>query len=71
MHWGHPNRGDFTSGARFVDLMERRDGRWAIAERWAVREWTRSDAGRVTDPEAACPRGTRGGGDLLDALPAG
>lgn len=70
VHWGHPNRGDFTSGARFVDLMERRGGRWAIAERWAVREWTRSDAGRMTAPEAAGPRGTRGGGDLLDALRA-
>ncbi|MGW0045300.1 nuclear transport factor 2 family protein [Rhodococcus sp. NPDC003348] len=70
VHWGHPNRGDFTSGARFVDLMERRDGRWAIAERWAVREWTRSDDGRMIAPEAAGPRGTRGGSDLLDTLRA-
>ncbi|MFD4467215.1 nuclear transport factor 2 family protein [Rhodococcus sp. NPDC058505] len=70
VHWGHATRGDFTSGARFVDLMERRGARWAIAERWAVREWTRSDAGRMIAPEAAGPRGARGGRDLLDALRA-
>ncbi|MFD4265315.1 nuclear transport factor 2 family protein [Rhodococcus sp. NPDC058481] len=67
-HWGHPDRGDFTSGARFLDLMERRDGRWAIAERWAVREWTRSDEGRMITPEADGPRGRRDGTDLLVEL---
>ncbi|MDG3011664.1 nuclear transport factor 2 family protein [Rhodococcus sp. D2-41] len=68
VHWGHPAGGDFTSGARFVDLMERRDGRWAIAQRWAVREWTRSDADRMTAPEAAGPRGRRDGQDLVQRL---
>lgn len=70
VHWGHPDRGDFTSGARFVDLMERRGGRWAIAERWAVREWTRSDEGRMIPPEGEGPRGSRGGPDLVAALTA-
>ncbi|MFD6860349.1 nuclear transport factor 2 family protein [Rhodococcus sp. NPDC060086] len=69
-HWGHPDRDDFTSGARFIDLMERRDGRWAITERWAVREWTRSDAGRMTTPEGHGPRGSRDGSDLLAHLRA-
>ena len=67
-HWGHPTGGDFTSGARYVDLMERRDGRWAITERWAVREWTRSDEGRMIRPEAEGPRGRRDGADLLVEL---
>ena len=68
VHWGHPEIGAFTSGARFVDLMERRGGRWAIKERWAVREWTRSDTGRMIAPEAPGPRGTHGESDLVYAL---
>jgi hypothetical protein len=32
----------FVSGFRYVDRFERRDGAWRVAERWAVREWTRS-----------------------------
>ncbi|SEL80161.1 SnoaL-like domain-containing protein [Rhodococcus maanshanensis] len=67
-HWGHPEFGDFTSGSRYVDLMERREGRWAIVERWAVREWTRSDEGRMITPEAAGPRGRRDGTDPLVEL---
>ncbi|WP_137723060.1 nuclear transport factor 2 family protein [Prescottella subtropica] len=72
-HWGG---GDgigminFTSGCRYVDRMERRDGTWKIAERWAVREWTRSDAGRLTLPESDGPRGRRDGTDPLDTLRA-
>ena len=31
--------GSFTTGFRYVDDFAFRDGRWAIAERWAVREW--------------------------------
>lgn len=27
------------SGARYLDRLERREGRWAIAERWFVPEW--------------------------------
>ncbi|MEN3362315.1 MAG: hypothetical protein V7637_6297, partial [Mycobacteriales bacterium] len=69
-HWGDPPddpRRNFTSGFRYVDLMERRDGRWAIAERWAVREWTRSDAGRFVPREGGGPTGARDGTDPLYA----
>jgi SnoaL-like domain len=47
-HWGEPS-GDpdrnLTTGSRIIDRMECRGGRWAIGERWVVREWTRSDVG--------------------------
>ncbi|MEU5995519.1 nuclear transport factor 2 family protein [Spirillospora sp. NPDC047418] len=71
VHWGEPAdnpRANFTSGVRFVDHMAWRDGRWAIAERWAVREWTRSDAGRLMPKEAAGPSGSRDGDDPLYRL---
>ncbi|MEU3270260.1 nuclear transport factor 2 family protein [Saccharomonospora sp. NPDC006951] len=67
-HWGSPGddpRRNFTSGFRYVDLMTRRRGRWAISERWAVREWTRSDAGRLLAKEGAGPSGRRDDGDPL------
>ncbi|BBE47977.1 MULTISPECIES: nuclear transport factor 2 family protein [Rhodococcus] len=70
-HWGGPEdigMINFTSGARFIDHMERRDGRWAIKERWAVREWTRSDEGRFVNPEGPGPRGRRDASDPLTAL---
>jgi hypothetical protein len=62
VHWGDPAddpRHNFTSGFRYVDRMQRRDGRWAIAERWAVRDWTRSDAGLSMLKEGRGPSGTR------------
>lgn len=68
-HWGRPDqdqRANFTTGARYVDLMERRTGRWAIAERWAVREWTRPDV--FVAPERPGPRGTRDADDPLAVL---
>ena len=68
-HWGKPEQGaqtNFTTGARYVDLMERRDGRWAIAERWAVREWTRPDVFVAT--ERPGPRGRRDADDPLSVL---
>lgn len=67
-HWGKPEqeRANFTTGARYVDLMERRGGRWAIAERWAVREWTRPDA--FVAPERPGPRGRRDADDALSVL---
>jgi hypothetical protein len=58
VHWGRPAddpRRNFTSGFRYVDDMRCIDGAWAIKERWAVREWTRSDAGRYLDKEGAGP----------------
>jgi len=49
-HWGtpadDPSR-NFTSIVRYVDHLERLDGRWRIRERWAVRERAWSDAGRA------------------------
>ncbi|SBS74645.1 conserved hypothetical protein [uncultured Mycobacterium sp.] len=67
-HWGKPEqkKASFTTGARYVDLMERRDGRWAIAERWAVREWTRPDV--FVPPERPGPRGRRDADDPLPVL---
>ncbi|WP_030477381.1 nuclear transport factor 2 family protein [Lentzea albidocapillata] len=68
VHWGEPAddpRRNFTTGFRYVDLMTRVAGRWAIRERWAVREWTRSDAGRLIAKEGAGPSGAR---DRTDPL---
>jgi len=68
VHWGDPPddpRRNFTSGFRYVDRMQRRAGRWAIAERWAVREWTRSDAGRLMPREGTGPSGARDHTDPL------
>lgn len=68
VHWGDPPddaRRNFTSGFRYVDRMECRDGRWAIVERWAVREWTRVDAGRLVAKEGIGPGGTRDRSDPL------
>ena len=65
-HWGEHERLNFTTGVRYIDLMERREGRWAIAERWAVREWTRRDV--FVAPEGPGPRGRRDADDPLHAL---
>jgi hypothetical protein len=68
VHWGDPPddpRRNFTSGFRYVDRVERRAGRWAVAERWAVREWTRSDAGLSIPKEAPGPSGHRDHTDPL------
>jgi hypothetical protein len=60
-HWGQPVTDpalNFVSGFRYVDDMERRDGEWRIAERWAVREWTRSipsDTVRPKEGEGPSP----------------
>ncbi|QLQ09760.1 MAG: nuclear transport factor 2 family protein [Nocardioidaceae bacterium] len=47
IHWGGEPDDDrnFTSGVRFIDYLECREGRWGIVERWAVRDWRRSDVG--------------------------
>lgn len=61
-HWGTPADEpalNFTTGFRYVDRLVRENGRWVIAERYAVREWTRSDAGRRRTAEADGPRGRR------------
>lgn len=73
VHWGTPADEpalNFTTGFRYVDHLVREDGRWVIAERFAVREWTRSDAGRRRDAEASGPRGRRDRDDPWFALRA-
>lgn len=67
-HWGDPTddpRRNFTSGFRYVDIMTREAGRWAIKQRWAIREWTRSDAGRLMPKEGEGPTAAR---DRTDPL---
>lgn len=62
VHWNDHDddaRLNFTSGFRYIDHMTRINGRWAIAERWAVREWTRSDAGRYMPKEGHGPSPSR------------
>lgn len=71
IHWGDPPddpRRNFTTGFRYIDHMEKRLGRWAIVERWAVREWTRSDAGRYMPKEADGPSARKDGDDPLCLL---
>lgn len=64
-HWGDPVDDaslNFTSGFRYVDRMERRAGVWKVAERWAVREWTRlvpADTVRPKEGQGPGPRRDR------------
>jgi len=47
-HWGTPiddARINFSTRSRYLDHMERIGGRWAIVERWAVRDCTFSNVG--------------------------
>jgi hypothetical protein len=34
---------DLTAGCRYVDAMEKRDGRWGIVHRVVVMDWSRLD----------------------------
>lgn len=71
VHWAHDTDDpalNFSSGFRYVDHLVRGKGEWVIRERFAVREWTMSNAGRALQPEAAGPRGRRDGADPLGAL---
>jgi SnoaL-like domain len=68
VHWGTPMDDpllNFTSGFRYVDLLECRDRRWGIVERYAVRDWTLSDAQRRIPVEAPGPRGSRTRDDIV------
>jgi len=74
VHWG-VQRDDpalnFTSGFRYVDHFRRDDDkRWRIVERFAVREWTRAEAGMFVTAEAPGPRGSRGPDDPLHVMRA-
>lgn len=70
-HWRAPYddpRTTFTSGFRYVDHFVRTPTGWRIRERWAVREWARSDVGRILPAPGDGPRAVRGDGDPLLAL---
>ncbi|MFD4422911.1 nuclear transport factor 2 family protein [Agromyces sp. NPDC058484] len=70
VHWGVPReepRSNFTSGFRYIDRLRRTRAGWRIVERFAVREWTRSDAGRLLDAEASGPQ-EKAGEDLVARL---
>jgi hypothetical protein len=60
-HWADPASSleNVTTGMRYVDTFERRAGEWRIAERFALREWIRTEPNqRGADPLAG-PTGTR------------
>ena len=66
VHWGRPlddQSRNFTSGFRYLDHVRRDADGWRIVARTAAREWTRSDAGRLRQPEGDGPRGRRDAGD--------
>jgi hypothetical protein len=69
-HWGEPAdepMRNLTMGLRYVDYMARRNGVWAIQERWVAVDWARSNVGqpRLNLPG---PVGSRGPDDPLTAL---
>lgn len=70
-HHGDPpadQRRNFTTGFRYVDRFERRDGEWRIATRVAVREWTHTVTAEqqvIIPPERDDRRGQR---DRTDAV---
>lgn len=70
-HHGDPpddHRRNFTTGFRYVDRFERRDGEWRIATRVAVREWTHTVTAEqqvIIPPERDDRRGQR---DRTDAV---
>jgi len=69
-HWGEPADDpmrNLTMGFRYVDHMSRRDGVWAIQERWVAVDWARSDVGRPR-LNLPGPVGVRGPDDPLTAL---
>lgn len=69
VHWGSPGDDEtlnFTSGFRYLDHLRRDPEGWRIVERAAVRQWTRTDAGRMRAPEGDGPRGRRGPDDPFE-----
>jgi len=70
-HWGEPiddARRNFTTGFRYVDRFERRDGEWRIARRVSVREWTHvvpAAQQQVIPPERDGRRGRRDRDDAV------
>jgi hypothetical protein len=71
VHWGTPSTEplmNFTSGFRYVDHFVRTPQGWRVRERFAVREWTRNDVGRLAAPDGGGPRGSRDGDDPFAVL---
>jgi hypothetical protein len=71
VHWAAPYddpQRNFTSGFRYIDHFVRTGEGWRIQERFAVREWARSDVGRIVPLEGDGPRGTRDKNDPLPVL---
>lgn len=67
-HWNHADaRGNLTTGVRYVDHLSRREGRWAITERWAVRDWGRVEGAGFLPPGDG-PAAHRGPEDPLHLL---
>lgn len=51
-------------GGRYVDRMERRDGRWRIADRVCIREWDKVERFEPAFPEGTFAEGRRDRTDL-------
>jgi hypothetical protein len=71
VHWGTPTDSphlNFTSGFRYIDLVEKRADEWRIVERYASREWTRSEANRFVPREGPGPAGRRDREDYVYRL---
>lgn len=66
VHW--TTDGGFTTGARYVDHLTFREDRWAITERWAVREWLRPEGGVIRAVNGPGPAARRDGTDPVQAL---
>lgn len=73
VHWGTPSDDpgrNFTSGFRYVDHLVRTSDGWRIRERFAIRDWTRNDAGQFRAKEGDGPSGSRGLDDPVFAVRA-
>ena len=58
-----------VQGLRYLDTFQRREGRWAIADRTVVLDWERlSDTGRLPAPAESWQRGRRGAADPSDGF---
>lgn len=70
-HWGTPADDplcNYVSGFRYLDHMTRENGRWAIKERWAIRDWTRDATNSYIPKQGDGPAGRRNAEDPLHAL---
>ncbi len=70
VHWAEPNddpERNYISGVRYLDHLVRTASGWRIRERWAVREWAVSTAGRGRPPKGG-GAASRGAGDPLWSL---